>query len=1023
MNIKKKELFSVLGLSLFSFFIGGNILAVQPLVSENLNISTMIDNQVDARPASGINEADAVFEFPVESGITRLMTIYKAGSNVDPRLEIGPIRSARPYFAQIAGAFNSVFAHAGGSQLALDRIIDEKYKIIDMDYLKNASTFFERKEDDGRTAPHNLFTTFGQIKFFADQNSANSDLASWPWKISGLANGENMFAQNVVDVDYDGNDYDVRWIFSSSDNKYYRQIKNADAYVDYLDAQGRKVGVENLVVQYAQTNSLKEIVESNGRSLMCRGGKCQIGKWKQADHDSAVKFYDMQENEFSFISGKIWINVTGNRFFHDITLSPGWNVVSTPRIVLNHQFSATENLNNFDIFVLNANNISGWSTLGDLGQTEFTPMYGYFVNNKTGKNQTLTLNYKKDINPSEALFERTLKAGWNVVGVANPAYALKQNAIAGEDRDNVGNILNSAGNGISSVLDFNYGQARRNDVKISETWDAKVFSQSYLMNDWLETKAYGVYLSSPAVYSGYQNFDAIHSQKPLAVNVYNSSTQVAEPGEFIELADFDVATGDDDLYVTQIAFNLLMDKAISSDNLEAIQMINIDTRQRYYPTNNSQGSKLKHEIYFEGVNLSANTINNFKIWGKVPSGASNEQKYHLTLGSGRNLYAYNLSTWSPVLLSDVSYNSTEGGNYVVKNIDNILKEGKFTMAFDPNYPGLNTAKNILAGSETMVGRIKLTAQYENVVIEDFTLFNLLGTATADDIAYLNLYSNAEMTTKIGSAVLDENKKAVFENVNIGITTSASRHVYIGAVLKGINYSTANMTNAGANAGRTIKLNIASSTGYAVKALGVSTGYELANTGVSSSTPTNTATIMGAVISNITSAFANGLLSNGTGKDIFSFKVTVPESTNLDYDMSELGVKLATTTFTVSTSSGVRISNFMIQRVGGQNGEKIAMSMSSPATMGAGTFVINFPDTYRTDEDLIVRPGETAEFIIKATIAGVDANDSTQVTLEGLTSNVNYTHNTGYLGTDGSDTSAVYTLLPATTYVRGGSLTN
>ena len=356
-------------------------------------------------------------------------------------------------------------------------------------------------------------------------------------------------------------------------------------------------------------------------------------------------------------------------------------------------------------------------------------------------------------------------------------------------------------------------------------------------------------------------------------------------------------------------------------------------------------------------------------------------------------------------------------------VSTIVPSGTFTMAFDHNYIGLNTAKNVLAGSDTMVGRIKLTAQYENVVIEDFTLFNLLGTATADDIAYLNLYSDAEMTTRIGSAVLDENKKAVFENVNIGITTSASKHVYIGAVLKVINYSTVNMMNAGASAGRTIKLNIASSTGYTVKALGVSTGYELANTGVSSSTPTNTATIMGAVISNITSAYANGLLTNGTGKDIFSFKVTVPESTNLDYDMSELGVKLATTTFTVATSSGVRILNFMVERVGGQNGEKIAMSMSSPTTMGAGTFVINFPDTYGTDEDLTVRPGETAEFIIKATIAGVNANDSTQVTLEGLSSNVNYTHNTGYLGADGSDTLAVYTLLPGINYVRAGSLTN
>jgi len=386
---------------------------------------------------------------------------------------------------------------------------------------------------------------------------------------------------------------------------------------------------------------------------------------------------------------------------------------------------------------------------------------------------------------------------------------------------------------------------------------------------------------------------------------------------------------------------------------------------------------------------------------------------------------------------------TDDGDYTIKDSDNtslttigqtggisqtttISGAGTFTMAFDSNYTGINTTyKNVLAGSEVMVGRIKLTAQNEDVKIEDFTLTNeVYGSADSNDIAYLNLYSNAEMTTKVGTATLDASKRAEFADVNITVTTAASKYLYIGAVVKGINYSTANMSDATATAGRTIKLDIASSTGYAVKALGVSTGDELSNTGVASSTQTNTSTIMGAVISNITSAFANGLLANGTAKDIFSFKVTVPESSNLDYDMSELGAKLATTTFTVATSSGVTLSTFLVQRVGGNDGEQAAIGEASATTMGSGTFVINFANTYGTDQDLIVKPGETAEFIIKATVSGVDANDSLQATLEGLTTNVNYTHNaTTVRGTDGADTSAVYTYLPGVTYVRGGSLTN
>ena len=74
----------------------------------------------------------------------------------------------------------------------------------------------------------------------------------------------------------------------------------------------------------------------------------------------------------------------------EIILNPGWNIVSTPRIVDSHQFS-TDN-SNFDIYLLNPKTLSGWSTMAELGQTEFTPLYGYFIKNKTDSNQTLTLS-------------------------------------------------------------------------------------------------------------------------------------------------------------------------------------------------------------------------------------------------------------------------------------------------------------------------------------------------------------------------------------------------------------------------------------------------------------------------------------------------------------------------------------------------------------------------------------------------------------------------------------------------------
>jgi hypothetical protein len=179
------------------------------------------------------------------------------------------------------------------------------------------------------------------------------------------------------------------------------------------------------------------------------------------------------------------------------------------------------------------------------------------------------------------------------------------------------------------------------------------------------------------------------------------------------------------------------------------------------------------------------------------------------------------------------------------------------------------------------------------------------------------------------------------------------------------------------------------------------------------------------MSGITSSFASATLNNGTAKDVFSFKVTAPMSGNIDFDGTALAVKLATTTFTVASTTDVAFVTFLVQRVGGANGEVAAKYAGGTATaIGTGsTFVINFADTYGTNSDLNIRPGETAEYIIRATISNVGAAESAQTTIEGLTTNSSYTHNTGAAGVDAADITAVYPLISSVTSVRAGTLSN
>lgn len=199
-------------------------------------------------------------------------------------------------------------------------------------------------------------------------------------------------------------------------------------------------------------------------------------------------------------------------FIQSVSLKSGWNIVSTPRVVDSHIFSATETSSNFDIFILDASSISGWSTMEGLGQTEFTPLYSYFISNKTGAEQSLSLTYKTGLSPNSRLFQRTFtKTGWYSIGAANPTY-VKAQCSDTNDINNVGSILDSATGNYSTVIDFTDADFSTNpsSVALSDDWKAVVPSDINSLRDIRELKGYAIFITKEnALLSGFQNDDSI----------------------------------------------------------------------------------------------------------------------------------------------------------------------------------------------------------------------------------------------------------------------------------------------------------------------------------------------------------------------------------------------------------------------------------------------------------------------------------------------------------------------------------
>jgi len=216
-------------------------------------------------------------------------------------------------------------------------------------------------------------------------------------------------------------------------------------------------------------------------------------------------------------------------YSQSISLSPGWNIVSTPKVLESHTFSLPETSDNFDIYVLNASSTTGWSTLADLGQTEFVPLYGYFIKNKSASEQTLTFNYKAISSPNDRLFERSFsKSGWYSIGVANATYSKKITDDV-SDTNNPSKILNSTTGGYASVVDLTDDSFAQNpkSVSVGSAWKQAVSSDIDSLNDLRETKGYAIYITQPnALYSGFQNEDLPKASVSITANGSTASTTV-----------------------------------------------------------------------------------------------------------------------------------------------------------------------------------------------------------------------------------------------------------------------------------------------------------------------------------------------------------------------------------------------------------------------------------------------------------------------------------------------------------------
>ena len=269
------------------------------------------DNNVKARPQSGPQAADAVFEVLVEGGMTRFINIfYQSDTSYH-----GPIRSARPTDPTVLRPVGGVLIASGATGGLIPEIIDMGVPVITdrrPEYFRISS----------RNAPHNLYADTSKLKQLAinkGYKKYNNPQPLFPWGDPSLDSWSYNSFLKLTFSSYTSTTWS--WNGSSYVRTYYDAYKNSSDnnihyWINQNGTQGQITATTVIAlfcepyVHPLQLPSVKTVGE--GRAIILHEGKLLDAKWKRGSNLDPFHIVDNNDNILYVPKGKVWISLVPN---------------------------------------------------------------------------------------------------------------------------------------------------------------------------------------------------------------------------------------------------------------------------------------------------------------------------------------------------------------------------------------------------------------------------------------------------------------------------------------------------------------------------------------------------------------------------------------------------------------------------------------------------------------------------------------------------------------------------------------
>ena len=279
-------------------------------IAQRPALSVKIENSSQARPQTGIELADVVWEQLIEGGETRFNAVFHSQIPA----EVGPIRSVRPMDAGIAAPLGGLIAFSGGQAPFVAAVRDAGLQVLSND--QGADGMYRTSN---RRAPHNVYGDPSVFLAGADATRAVPPPQQFLFAPTAAEASAVVGGSPATSLVPSFPASKPSWTWDEASGKWLRFERGAPATV----ATGAQLGSTNVVMIKVNlvdtgtkdpigTTVYETVMVDSGEAIVATGGKIISGTWSKTADNAPMVLTALDGSPITLAPGNTWVEMVPN---------------------------------------------------------------------------------------------------------------------------------------------------------------------------------------------------------------------------------------------------------------------------------------------------------------------------------------------------------------------------------------------------------------------------------------------------------------------------------------------------------------------------------------------------------------------------------------------------------------------------------------------------------------------------------------------------------------------------------------